>query len=83
MKVNIEIDCTPDEVRQFLGLPDLKPMQAAVMAKIEQQMTDAAAAFAPDALLRAWLPLVPQTPDQFKDIVGRFFRPNTPSKPEP
>jgi hypothetical protein len=23
MKVNIEIDCTPDEARQFLGLPDV------------------------------------------------------------
>ena len=84
MKVNIEIDCTPDEIRQFLGLPDLKPMQAAVMAKIEQQMTAAAASFTPDALLRTWLPLVPQTPDQFKDVVGRFFRPGSPpTKTEP
>lgn len=23
MKVNIEFDCTPDEARQFLGLPDV------------------------------------------------------------
>lgn len=23
MKVNIEIDCTPEEARQFLGLPDV------------------------------------------------------------
>jgi hypothetical protein len=23
MKVNIEIDCTPEEVRRFLGLPDV------------------------------------------------------------
>jgi hypothetical protein len=31
MKVNIEIDCTPLEARQFIGLPDLAPMQTAVM----------------------------------------------------
>ncbi|MDU1669419.1 MAG: DUF6489 family protein, partial [Bradyrhizobium sp.] len=31
MKVNIEIDCTPLEARQLFGLPDLGPMQAAVM----------------------------------------------------
>ena len=27
MKVNIEVDCTPDEARRFLGLPDVAPMQ--------------------------------------------------------
>ena len=32
MKITVEIDCTPDEARQFLGLPDMKPMQAALMA---------------------------------------------------
>ncbi len=30
MKVTIEIDCTPIEARQFMGLPDVQPMQAAV-----------------------------------------------------
>ena len=34
MKVTIEIDCTPDEARVFMGLPDVKPMQAAVMASL-------------------------------------------------
>jgi Family of unknown function (DUF6489) len=38
VKVHIEIDCTPEEARSFLGLPDLRPMQAAVMAKVEQQI---------------------------------------------
>ena len=23
MKINVEIDCTPEEARRFLGLPDL------------------------------------------------------------
>lgn len=25
MKVNVEIDCTPEEARRFLGLPDVTP----------------------------------------------------------
>jgi Family of unknown function (DUF6489) len=76
MKITIEIDCTPDEARQFMGLPDLKPMQAAVMGRIEAQMTEAVDRFSPDAMLRSWMSLMPQTPDQFKDVVGRFFRPS-------
>jgi Family of unknown function (DUF6489) len=75
MKVTIEIDCTPDEARQFMGLPDVKPMQAAVMGRIEAQMTEAVERFSPDAMLRSWMSLMPQTPDQFKDVVGRFFKP--------
>jgi hypothetical protein len=54
MKVTIDIDCTPDEARQFLGLPDVKPLQAAMLAKLEEQMTQAAASMSPDALLKAF-----------------------------
>ena len=81
MKVTVEIDCTPDEARQFLGLPDVKPLQAAVMGKIEQQMTEAAERFSPDALLRSWMSLVPQTPEQMKAALGQFFRLPTDNKP--
>ena len=43
MKVNIEVDCTPDEARRFLGLPDVAPMQQAVMEAMEQRLVDAIA----------------------------------------
>ena len=82
MKVTVEIDCTPDEARQFLGLPDVKPMQAALMAQMEAQMSEAVNRFSPDAMLRSWMSLVPQTPDQLKDIVGKFFRPPTGGAPK-
>lgn len=78
MKVSIEIDCTPQEAREFLGLPDVQPMQAAVMGKIEAQMIEAAERFSPDALLRSWMSLMPQTPEKFRDAVKSFFRPSTP-----
>ena len=40
MKVNIEVDCTPDEARRFLGLPDVAPLQQTVMAAMEKQLVD-------------------------------------------
>ena len=73
MKVIIEIECTPDEGRQFLGLPDVKPMQAAIMAKIEAQMIEAAERFSPDAMLKSWMSLAPQSPEQMREMFGRFF----------
>ena len=60
MKVNVEIECTPEEARRFLGLPDLRPMQDAVMAKVQQQMLDAVNVLSPESLLKTWMPLVPR-----------------------
>ena len=79
MKVRIEIDCTPDEARQFFGLPDVKPMQAALMGKIEAQMTEAVERFSPDAMLRTWLSLAPQGAETFRDAMERFFKPTGPT----
>lgn len=74
MKVNIEIDCTPEEARHFLGLPDLRPMQEAVLARVQQQTLDAVAALSPESLLRTWAPLAPQSPEQMRDAMAAMFR---------
>ncbi|TCZ57213.1 DUF6489 family protein [Roseicella aquatilis] len=79
MKVNIEIDCTPEEARHFLGLPDLRPMQDAVLAKVQQQMLDAVTALSPESLLRSWAPLAPQSPEQMRDAMAAMFRLFTPA----
>lgn len=82
MKIHVEIDCTPEEARRFLGLPDLQPMQQAVMEKVQQQMLDAVTALSPEALLRQWAPMVPQTPEQMRSamqaVLGAFVPPARP-----
>jgi len=40
MKIKVEIDCTPIEARLFFGLPDVQPMQAAMMSKLEKRISD-------------------------------------------
>src|SRR6266478_1909647 len=52
MKVNIEIDCTPLEARQFIGLPDLAPMQTAVMDKLQQQVLSNIDKVSPESLIQ-------------------------------
>ena len=34
MKVNVEIDCTPEEARAFFGLPDVTPVHDAYVARM-------------------------------------------------
>ncbi len=56
MKFNIEIDCTPEEARKFLGLPDVSAVQERLMIKVETQMSAALKDMASDAMLKTWLP---------------------------
>ena len=67
MKVTIDIDCTPEEARTFMGLPDLKPMQAAVLAKMEQQMLEGIAALSPESVLKSWMGGLPPGAEQMRD----------------
>jgi hypothetical protein len=54
MKVTVRTDCTPEEVRRFLGLPDLKPMHDTVMAALARRTRDAGTG--PGTLAQTWLP---------------------------
>jgi len=56
MKITIDVDCTPEEARQFLGLPDVAPMQAALMTQIQERMEANMRAMEPEALFNTWLP---------------------------
>ena len=68
MKVNIEIDCTPLEARQFIGLPDIAPMQTAVMDKLQQQMMSNIDKMSPEALIQSWLNFDPKLTERFQDM---------------
>lgn len=56
MKISIEIDCTPEEVRAALGLPDVSGMQE----QLAQELADRMRAFVqesdPETLLKTWMP---------------------------
>ena len=73
MKVTIEIDCTPLEARQYFGLPDVQPMQAAMLLEVEKRMMAEAEKFSPEGLMNAWLSNSAQGADWFRDTLQGFF----------
>ena len=56
MKIRINIDCTPEEARAFLGMPDVKPMQDSLMAEMTERMTKNLEAMDAETLIKTWLP---------------------------
>lgn len=54
MKITVDIDCTPQEMRSFFGLPDLEPMQQAVMAELQRRLLSSMDQLSPTTLMKDW-----------------------------
>ena len=78
MKVTINIDCTPEEARQFMGLPDVQPLQQAMMKQMEERMIVEIDRFSPENLLKTWFSGMPQNTDWMRNVMGGMFSPGTP-----
>ncbi|MFO0475298.1 MAG: DUF6489 family protein [Alphaproteobacteria bacterium] len=66
MKITIEVDCTPAEARAFMGLPDVEPLQAEVMAEIQRRVMNALSMTDPQQLLKTWAPWSAQGMEAFQ-----------------
>jgi hypothetical protein len=58
MKFTIDIDCTPQEARAFLGLPDVESVQKALASEIESRMRAALDRMDPERMFETWMPAV-------------------------
>lgn len=56
MKVTIDIDCTPQEARTFLGLPNVEPMQEQLISQLQEQLAKYLASTDAETMLKTWLP---------------------------
>lgn len=66
MKVTVNIDCTPEEARAFLGLPDVAPMQKAMMEQMKERMQSSLAAMDPETMVKTWFPVSVQNLEQMQ-----------------
>ena len=71
MKCTLEVDCTPLEARQFFGLPDVQPIQATIMAEVEKKMLAEMDRFSPEGVLKSWLSMFSQSPEQFQQVFSK------------
>ncbi|MFN4088845.1 MAG: DUF6489 family protein [Alphaproteobacteria bacterium] len=72
MKVTIDIDCTPDEARRFLGLPDVQPMQQAVLQEMQDMLLTNLRSMDAEALWKAWMPAAATGFDQMQRFWSQF-----------
>jgi len=56
MKIKFDIDCTPDELRSFFGLPDVRPMQEELLKNVQERLSANLKTLDPETMLKTWLP---------------------------
>ena len=69
MKVNVEVECTPAEARAFLGLPDVTPLNDAMVAEMQKRMEANVAAMQPEELMKTWTRFGLQAQEQFRRLM--------------
>ena len=83
MKLTIDIDCTPQEARDFLGLPDVRDMQARLLRDLEDRLKAGITAVEPDALMKQWLPLTLEGMEQLQRAFWSGLSGGTPGGRKP
>lgn len=57
MKFTVDVDCTPEEARRFIGLPDLTPVHDAYVQKMRKAVTEGLTAETVTEVMRSWGPM--------------------------
>lgn len=69
MKMSIEVDCTPEEARRFLGLPDVSALNEQLAKEMQARMSANLAALAPDELVKSWMAFGAGAQEQFRKLM--------------
>ena len=73
MKGHSDGDFMPEEARAFLGLPDVQPVQAAVMKELEQRLLSGMQAMDPETLMKTWVPAGMSNLEQMQRMFWQQF----------
>ena len=58
MKITIEVDCSPEEARRMLGLPDLTPLHDRYITLLQQAMEQGAVRpELVETMVQSWTPM--------------------------
>ncbi len=57
MKITVDVDCTPEEARRFMGLPDLSPVHEAYVSKLVDTVQNGVSPDMLSSMLKSWAPM--------------------------
>jgi len=74
MKITMNIECTLEEARQFLGLPDVTGLQEEMVEGLGVKMRESLVATEPETLMKTWMS---EMGGGFEEMRKQFWSPFT------
>ncbi len=81
MKLNITVDCTPEEARAFLGLPDVTPINDTLVSAVKQRIEQNVEMVSPEFYLKQWYSMGGQATESFMQMMNAGARAATGETP--
>ena len=72
MKIKVDVDCTPEEARRFLGLPDLTPVHHAYVERMTKAAGEGLTAESAAEMMKAWGPMNEAGMNMWKQMLDQM-----------
>lgn len=69
MKFTVNVECSPEEARRFIGLPDVTPINEKLVDEMGKRMEKNLALMAPDTMMQSWMSIGTQAQDAFLKLM--------------
>ena len=72
MKISFDVECTPEEARRFMGLPDLTPVHEAYISRMTKAVGEGMTADTVTDMMRSWGPMSEAGTQMFKTMFDQM-----------
>ncbi|MGZ5986978.1 MAG: DUF6489 family protein [Caulobacteraceae bacterium] len=69
MKMTIEVDCSPEDARRFLGLPDVTAINDHLVGEMKKRIDANMSMISPDELVKNWMSFGAGAQEQFRKLM--------------
>lgn len=80
MKMTIEVDCTPEEARRFMGLPDVSGLNEHLVQEMTKRVDANISMLQPEEFLKNWMSFGAGAQDQFRKMMEAGLGGSTPKE---
>jgi hypothetical protein len=69
MKMTIEVDCTPEEARRFMGLPDVTALNDHLVNEMKGRIDANMSMMSPDEMMKNWMSFGTGAQEHFRKLM--------------
>ena len=69
MKFTVNVECSPEEARRFMGLPDVSPINDKLVEEMGKRMEKNLQLMSGEAMMNSWMSVGTQAQDAFVKLM--------------